>query len=370
MRYKQVCLEGFGYTLPEEVVPTSELESRLEPLYRRLRLPEGRLELMTGIRERRFWEPNTLPSQKSVQSVQQLLEKTGFPAERIGALIHASVCRDYLEPATACVVHSQLGFPESCLLYDISNACLGFLNGVLQVANLIELGQIEAGIVVATEGSRELVENTIEHLNQDESLTRDQVKYAIASLTIGSGSVACLLTRETISNTKDRICGGIWHTDTRGAGLCHSGRDDAVSHNMRPLMRTDSEALMHAGIEVGRQAFDRLLDSLEWDRDQLDKTICHQIGTTHRKLMFEALQLDLSLDFPTVQYLGNTGSVAMPITAAIAQEEGFFQPGDQIAFLGIGSGINSVMLGVEWQSSSVSLESKQRKPAQSPLPTS
>ena len=56
MRYQNVCIESFGYTLPEEIVTSDEIERRLQPLYQRLRLPEGRLELMTGIAERRFWK--------------------------------------------------------------------------------------------------------------------------------------------------------------------------------------------------------------------------------------------------------------------------------------------------------------------------
>ena len=54
MRYQNVCLESVGATLPDEIVTTAEIERRLAPLYERLRLPEGRLELMSGIRERRF----------------------------------------------------------------------------------------------------------------------------------------------------------------------------------------------------------------------------------------------------------------------------------------------------------------------------
>ena len=42
MRYRRVCLEAFGYTLPDEIMTSSELERRLEPLYERLRLPAGR----------------------------------------------------------------------------------------------------------------------------------------------------------------------------------------------------------------------------------------------------------------------------------------------------------------------------------------
>jgi 3-oxoacyl-[acyl-carrier-protein] synthase-3 len=42
------------------------------------------------------------------------------------------------------------------------------------------------------------------------------------------------------------------------------------------------------------------------------------------------------------------GSVSAPITLAMAMEKGVFGPGQKAALLGIGSGINCLMLGVEW----------------------
>ena len=62
MIYEHVCLESFGYALPPEVVTSEELETWLQPLYDRIGLHVGRLELMTGIRERRFWAKGALPS--------------------------------------------------------------------------------------------------------------------------------------------------------------------------------------------------------------------------------------------------------------------------------------------------------------------
>src|SRR2546425_13351053 len=54
MRYSTVCIESIGYELPKHVVTSAEIEARLAPLYDRLQLPYGRLEMMSGIRERRF----------------------------------------------------------------------------------------------------------------------------------------------------------------------------------------------------------------------------------------------------------------------------------------------------------------------------
>ena len=349
MRFQQVCIESLGYVLPEEVLTSNDVEQRLEPLYKRLRLPSGRLELMTGIRERRFWAANTMPSDSSIQSCRPALRAADLAPSQIGALIHASVCRDHLEPATASRVHDELGLPYDCVIYDVSNACLGILNGMLQAANMIELGQIDAALVVGSEGSRALVETTIDSLNRDPSWTRRSVKLAVASLTIGSASVAVALTHESISQTQNQLLGGAVMANTEHHRLCHSGSDEAASTGMQPLMTTDSEKLMAEGIKTGAACFNRFKETLHWSQNDIDRSICHQVGTAHRKLMLESLNLRPETDFATLEYLGNTGSAALPTTLALGLEYGHVNKGDQLALLGIGSGINSVMLGVDWQ---------------------
>ena len=68
---------------------------------------------------------------------------SGIPPKELDCLIFTSVSRDMMEPATASFVHSQLGLPDRCLVFDISNACLGFLDGMVMLANMIELGQVK-----------------------------------------------------------------------------------------------------------------------------------------------------------------------------------------------------------------------------------
>src|ERR1044072_3296059 len=106
---------------------------------------------------------------------------------------------------------------------------------MIEVASMIELGQIRAGVVVGTECGRELVENTITLLNSDTSLTRDTVKDYIASLTIGSASAAIVLCDEELSQTGNRLTTAMVHCDTSHHGLCQS-------HGLTALMQTDSEA--------------------------------------------------------------------------------------------------------------------------------
>lgn len=353
MRYENVCLEALGYSLPEEILTSDDIEARLAPLYQRLKLPPGRLELMSGIRQRRLWPRGMRPSAHSVVSGQRAIESSGIDRRHIGALIHGSVCRDYLEPATACSVHDQLELSEDCLVYDVSNACLGLLNGVVQVANMIELGQIRAGLVVGTEDSRQLLESTIDALNRDTSLTRQSVKPAFASLTIGSASAALLLVHKEISRSASALTSVVARAHTHHHELCQGGQEASDVGSSAILMQTDSERLLQEGIAAGVATYARFLAECGWSPDEFDKTICHQVGGAHRKLMLQSLALAPERDYATYPWLGNTGSAALPVTLALAAESGFVASGDRVALLGIGSGINCLMASVQWQTTLV-----------------
>jgi 3-oxoacyl-[acyl-carrier-protein] synthase-3 len=360
MHFRNVCVEAFGYTLPEEVVTSAELESRLAPAYERMRLPAGRLELMTGIRERRFFPRGAPIGVTSAESGRRALEAANFDRQHVGALIHGSVCRDYLEPATACGVHHALGLPSDCLVYDVSNACLGILTGMLQAAAMIELGQIRAALVVGTECGRALVETTVERLNADASIDRRSVKPYFASLTIGSGSVAVLLCDRELSRTQNRLEGAAVRAHTHDHALCQSD-------GLETFMRTDSEQLLHAGVAAATATFDAFLEELGWSRETIARTACHQVGAAHRRLLFDSLRLGESIDYSTFPTLGNTGAVALPLTMALAAEAGWLERGQNVAMLGIGSGINCQMLGVNWQQSLVGGDLKRKdRPAPSP----
>ncbi|RMH73380.1 MAG: 3-oxoacyl-ACP synthase III [Gemmatimonadetes bacterium] len=351
MRYQHVCIETLAYELPPNIMTSAEIERRLAPLYERLRLPEGRLELMSGVRERRLWNPGTLPSAGSIAAGRKALEKLAIPRDNVQCLIHASVCRDFLEPATATVVHSQLDLPQASMIFDVSNACLGVINGMLLIANMIELGQIPAGMVVAGETAEPLVEGTLRELLENPQHTRKTIKDSFASLTIGSGAVAVVLTHESISKTGHRLLGGVARGATQHNDLCRGGtaQQDTGMVGVRQLtMQTDSEELLQRGVELAAETWHVLKSELGWTNDTPHRFFCHQVGIAHRRLLYEKLELDMNKDFATLEFLGNVGTVSMPITLAMGIERGLLQTGQLAGLLGIGSGINSVMMGIKW----------------------
>jgi 3-oxoacyl-[acyl-carrier-protein] synthase-3 len=114
-------------------------------------------------------------------------------------------------------------------------------------------------------------------------------------------------------------------------------------------METDSERLLEEGLATGAATFRDFVAASGWSSEAIHKTICHQVGGTHRRLMLQSLGLSPERDYVTYPWLGNTGSVALPITLAMAVESSFIHSDEHVALLGIGSGINCLMMGVDWQ---------------------
>jgi 3-oxoacyl-[acyl-carrier-protein] synthase III len=349
MRYQKVCVESFGYELPETIITSLSLEERLAPIYKKLNLRYGRLEMMTGIRERRFWNDGVTPSQASIKAAEKAISKSGVNKEDIGCLLHTSVSRDFLEPATATVVHDSLGLPPTATIFDISNACLGFINGMVTLANMIELGQVRAGIVVGCESSKRLIDATIDRLSQGPGISKDEFKLALATLTLGSGAVAAVLTHSSLSRNGHKLLGGVTRAASQHNGLCRIGTDTCLSDpSTLPDMRTDSSELLKNGAKLAPDTWEDTKNELGWKDSDVDRFFTHQVSAVHSKRLFRTMGLDKAKDFPTIEYLGNIGSVSLPITMAIGIDQGCLNPGDKVAMLGIGSGLVCLMLGLEW----------------------
>jgi len=349
MQYKKVCVESFGYELPGNIVTSLSLEERLAPVYEKFSLSYGRLEMLTGIRERRFWDDDITPSKASIRAAEKALSKSGVKKEDIGCLLHTSVSRDFLEPATATVVHDSLSLPHTATIFDISNACLGFINGMITLANMIELGQVKAGIVVGCESSKRLVDTTISKLLKDSDITRDKLKLAFATLTLGSGAVAAVLTHSALSRNGHKLLGGVTRAASQHNGLCRIEADASfLNLDKLPDMYTDYEGVLKNGLSLAPVTWEATKRELGWHNFDVDRFFTHQVSAVHSKLLFKTLELDDAKNFSTVGYLGNIGSVSLPITMAIGIDQDLLNSGDKVAMMGIGSGLVCLMQGLEW----------------------
>lgn len=341
MRFSHVRLEAWGTVTPPVAISSAVIEAQLAPLYQRLRLPEGRLELMTGIRTRHFWPSHILPSEASAQAGAAALAKSRFGKDDFDLLVHCGVCRDRLEPATAAYVHQRLGLAPHTQFFDLSNACLGFTNAMLMAGSMIEAGTIRRALLVSGEDGRPLLERTIHNL-LNRPLSRQEIKPYFANLTIGAGAVAWVLCHADDAPAEaPALVGGIVEVDSSANTLCQGDTaGDALE------MLTEAEALLEAGLNVADRAWARFCEHLGWSETMIQRVVCHQVGRTHQRRLLERLQIPVEKDFATYETMGNVGSVSLPFSLAQALETGAIATGHRVALLGIGSGLSSAMLGL------------------------
>jgi 3-oxoacyl-[acyl-carrier-protein] synthase-3 len=352
MGYSRVYLTALGYELGPEVVTSAELEERLAPVYQRLHLQPGQLEAWTGIAERRWWHKDTRLSAGATAAARKALAKSPVQASDLGVVIYAGVCRENFEPATACAVADALGVKGGASVYDLSNACLGVLNGMLDIANRIELGQIRAGLVVSCESAREI--NEIMLARMLGGVDMNQFAEALATFTGGSGAVAMLLTDGSFNGDSKggkaghRLLGAVSQVAPEHHRLCRWGLAPGDGLQQAQFMATDSVQVLKYGVQLGRQTWQVFLDEMGWTPAQVERVICHQVGSGHQDAILATLQVPKEKDYTTYRFLGNMGTAALPVTAAIAEERGVLKAGERVGFLGIGSGLTCLMMGLEW----------------------
>jgi 3-oxoacyl-[acyl-carrier-protein] synthase-3 len=350
MKYDKVFIESFGYELAPNIVTSREIDEKLSPFFEAVGFVPGQLEALTGIRERRYWDEDHTLAEHAAVAGKRALDEAGIKPEELGALCFCGVCQDGFEPATSCAVADKIGVGPRAHVYDVKSACLGMITGMVHVANEIQLGHIKAGLVVSCETARQIVDATIDEINTHKSI--DFYRSAVATMTGGSGAAAILLTDGTLgdpSTPRHRVKGGVVNNTIRHWDLCYWGLEGkGMPTDSKVIMRTDAQKVLDHGTELAMETYALFRNELNIPADKPDKFVAHQVGEGHHHKFYTAMNIDRKKDFITFPFLGNVGSVSLPISAAIADERGFFAPGDFVAFLGVGSGLNCYFLGVEW----------------------
>jgi len=333
-RFTNVALLSVTSRLPAGVRTSAEVQERLAPALRRLRLPSTLLQRVAGVHERRSWTAQEDVDDATVAAGQEALRVAGVHPSDVGLLINTSVTRKHLEPSVAVRLHHGLGLPSSATNFDVANACLGFINGMSLAAGMIESGQIRYAVVVDGEDADIIHDRTIARLLREDR-DRDDFMQEFASLTLGSGSAAAVLGRADEHPHAHRVLGGVTRAATRFHDLCVGSTDG---------MFTDAKALLEGGLELVVDAWkDAVAD---WDWSSMDRYITHQVSRVHTDAIVEAVGLDRSRVPTTYERLGNVGPASVPIT--LAAEQSTLGTGDRVLLMGVGSGINTAMLELAW----------------------
>lgn len=339
MLLHNVAIETIAYELPPHRVTSTELEEQIAPTMDRLGIPRGRLEQLTGIRERRFWDAGVTPSAAGTLAARAAIEQAGIDPQQIGCLINASIGRDYIEPATSCFIHEALKLAPSCFNYDVSNACLGFVTGIINIALMIETGLIRYGLVVSGDNFREGLDATMRLLSAPD-VDAQTFRENFASLTLGSSAVAAVLCHKDVSRSGHLVNGFVTLAATEHNQLCRAKTN---------YMSTDASGLLTAGVALAKETWRKAKAELpRWSDHEIAQYTPHQVGARHCAALAHTLGLTASKMFLNFMLLGNMASAAVPVSLAQAVESGSVKAGDHVGLLGFGSGLNSSMMSISW----------------------
>jgi acyl-CoA:acyl-CoA alkyltransferase len=316
------------------VVPSSAFDDRLAATYRRVGMTPGMLAERAGVVERRWWPTDVSFADAAAMAGAKALAEAGIIPAQVGVMINTSVSREYLEPSTAVAVHHQLGLPTSCLNFDLTNACLGFVNAIQLAGNMIDSGQADYAVLVDAEGSRYTQEVTLARL-EGEDATATDLRSQFATLTLGSGAAAMVLGRADRHPEGHRVVGGVSRAATEHHDLCVGDLD---------RMRTDTKRLFEAGLALALETWKDAKAEFDWQG--IDWFVAHQTSVVHIRAMAAALGVDPSRFPLTLPTYGNMGPAAVPFTLARHADD--LRSQDRILLLGIGSGLNTSYAEIIW----------------------
>lgn len=338
MLFKNVSIHTIARLEAPVVVTSAEISARLAKTLKRLRLPLNYLERMTGIKERRFWDENQIPSDVATLVAEKVIAKSGLSKSDIGAVISTSITKDYIEPSMASIIHGNLKMPAACINFDIGNACLGFLNGVQIAATMIESSHADHILVVSAESADEGVKATLSRLEVD-TVTRENFTNQLATLTLGSGAVAMIISKSNLAAKKHPIRGFTILAATEHSKLCVASTD---------CMLADAPKLLEEGVLLKHRLYQKAQEELNWESTNFDEFALHQVSNSYLKMSLKNLGIDANKVLSTFPKFGNMGTVSLPFTISLLEDAGRLIPGKKLAILGTGSGLNSMAMNVEW----------------------
>lgn len=338
MQFENVSIAGLAHIDAPHRIPSAELGQQLSPTLMRLGLHPDMLEHLSGIVARRFWDVDTQPSQVAARAGELAIQDAGIDKRQIGLIINTSVCKDYIEPSTASLVHGLLGLPPDCQNFDIGNACLAFVNAMQVAGLMIERRMIDYALIVDGEGSRFITEQTVQRL-QNPGTDMQTLRDNFAALTLGSGAAAMVLGHSDLVPDGHRLVSGVTQAASQHNRLCLGQPDEMI---------TDAHGLLVAGLELVGQTFPKFFEQTQTTVHDIDHLVIHQVSMTHTNRFIDLIEADSDKVYRVYPEYGNIGPAGIPIVLSKTVQEGNLSRGDWVVLGGIGSGLNCSVMGISW----------------------
>ena len=306
--------------LPKNVLTNYDLEKTLDT-------NNDWIVSRTGIEERRIADKNESSGDMAIKSVENLKEK-GAVIEDADAIIVATSTKSYTFPSTAGLIQKAFNIKNSCLAFDISAACSGYIYALNTAASLIESGECKKVLIVAAEKCSDI-------LNWDDRGT---------AILFGDGVSAALLEAEDTDK-------GIISTDigaesndeiliVKGGGSVSPITEENVENKTNTIQMAGTEVFKKA-VKTFDDTINKTVKNANLELKDLSLIITHQANTRIMNAVAKNLGLGDDKFYVNIQKYGNTSAASVGIAFTEAFESGTIKSGDYVLLTAFGARLTS-----------------------------
>ncbi|WP_288685696.1 beta-ketoacyl-ACP synthase III [uncultured Brachyspira sp.] len=316
----KACIKNLSSYLPENVLTNYDLEKKLDT-------NNDWIVTRTGIEERRIADKNESSANMAIKAVKKLIEKNENISDA-DAVIVATSTKSYTFPSTAGLIQKEFNIKNSCLAFDISAACSGYIYALNTAASLVESGECKKVLIVATEKCSDII-------NWEDRST---------AILFGDGvSVALIETRE------DNDSGVIIATDigsepndeiliVKGGGSAEPITEKNVEDKLNSISMEGTEVFKKA-VTTFDETIRKTVKSANLELSDLNLIITHQANTRIMNAVAKKLGLDDSKFYVNIQKYGNTSAASVGIAFTEAFEKNAIKKGDYVLLTAFGAGL-------------------------------
>ena len=325
---------GIGSYLPEKRVKSDDIMQYIdtEKLYG---TPYNWMSDKMGIIERRTCEDDQLPSDIAVNAALNAFESTpDFNPGLIDAVIFCGIEHDKQEPATAHIIQNKLGLKANHV-FDVSNACFGFVDGLKIASALVEAEAIKHALVITGEVSTQMTRAVAETLKKGVDIKDARNMWGMLSL--GDAGGAVIVGPSETGNSG--FMSFNQRSESRHVNLCHYKWEKDGTVNARMQMAR----IVSRGFELNKKIFQETLNDLGWS--SVDWAVAHQTGDATFKQTLGLHSLHESKIVKTYPLLGNITTATLPVSFKKLFDSGRVKEGHKIGGLFAGSGLVAGQFG-------------------------
>lgn len=313
----RAVLKNVASYLPARCVMNDALPAHLET-------NDAWIRERTGIEMRYIAAEDEYTSHMATHAARKVLDRAGWEAESVDAILVATATPDYTYPGVAPIVAGALGCTHASAM-DIQAACSGFVYGLQLVDALIRSEQAKRVLLIGAETMSRVVDW------QDRR----------TCILFGDGAGAALFEADALVDAQGY---------PRGIIATHLGADGARSHILRTSGGVSSTqtagALYMEGQEVFRHAVARMAESVQIALEKaslqlsdVDWAIPHQANARILQACARKLGLDDTKVISTVQWHANTSAASIPLALAHALDKKTIKTGEILALPALGAGL-------------------------------